>query len=529
MAADFLKGVTIATMDEITADIEFVFSGGHDLGHGSISVIEHDLFSGFAALPKNDRGLVERPALNYLVHRYFMKEYGWDIRGLHSNGAMKQVDMDGASGVLVDDLPSLIEQFLEKRSAGGFSIHDAAIMVSTLDHVIQNEHMSLLRSAYELRGFNAAERHAMSEIHDVITSYRVIYSWGGSLTDRRKHSQLISNLKKYVQSWNETLAFFTDAVQSHRISQLPKSCPFAESSFSFDDTWKAMSEAMRSYGAYENIECQQMKRILTEMDPEVSGRVPLGKFYENAEQFAESVDYLRHLGSLDESSADSSDPQLLISNYVLSRTNCVGDLPYYGVCCMSECEILMDQLFDNFAGPTAEGQAILSFVEALPSSTVLAPRNLSEPLVRALWQVSDFHDGRVPLHGRLFAQWMHYAYPHECPYPHASASTETAIAARMFKHRTGMEVQVSSEEKVHYFHKATVVSTVLPHMSQWTFEEELRLGAPEMSMEKTLNVGAWMAQAAIVACFCVAALKASARMLRLIRQGSTGKLTEILV
>ncbi|OLP24478.1 hypothetical protein AK812_SmicGene48940, partial [Symbiodinium microadriaticum] len=22
-----------------------------------------------------------------------------------------------------------------------------------------------------------------------------------------------------------------------------------------------------------------------------------------------------------------------------------------------------------------------------------------------------------PLHGRLFAQWMHYAFPHECPYP----------------------------------------------------------------------------------------------------------------
>merc|ERR550537_1532339 len=24
----------------------------------------------------------------------------------------------------------------------------------------------------------------------------------------------------------------------------------------------------------------------------------------------------------------------------------------------------------------------------------------------------------IPLHGRLLAQWLHYAFPRECPYPH---------------------------------------------------------------------------------------------------------------
>merc|ERR550537_644654 len=28
----------------------------------------------------------------------------------------------------------------------------------------------------------------------------------------------------------------------------------------------------------------------------------------------------------------------------------------------------------------------------------------------------------IPLHGRLFAQWLHYAFPHECPYPHMSGT-----------------------------------------------------------------------------------------------------------
>ena len=33
-------------------------------------------------------------------------------------------------------------------------------------------------------------------------------------------------------------------------------------------------------------------------------------------------------------------------------------------------------------------------------------------------QVASHHGGKVPLHGRLFAQWLHHAFPRECPYPH---------------------------------------------------------------------------------------------------------------
>merc|ERR550525_1617555 len=32
------------------------------------------------------------------------------------------------------------------------------------------------------------------------------------------------------------------------------------------------------------------------------------------------------------------------------------------------------------------------------------------------------HHGHVPLHGRLFMQWLHHAYPRDCPYPHASGT-----------------------------------------------------------------------------------------------------------
>ena len=33
----------------------------------------------------------------------------------------------------------------------------------------------------------------------------------------------------------------------------------------------------------------------------------------------------------------------------------------------------------------------------------------------------------VPLHGRLFAQWMHYAFPRHCPFPHVSGTKRQSL------------------------------------------------------------------------------------------------------
>merc|ERR1719454_1707864 len=53
------------------------------------------------------------------------------------------------------------------------------------------------------------------------------------------------------------------------------------------------------------------------------------------------------------------------------------------------------------------------------------PGNVSEMSAKfhtRLEEISSRGNGRVPLHGRLFAQWLHYAFPHQCPFPHAAGS-----------------------------------------------------------------------------------------------------------
>ena len=53
----------------------------------------------------------------------------------------------------------------------------------------------------------------------------------------------------------------------------------------------------------------------------------------------------------------------------------------------------------------------LSVVRSMSSQTTLdqdEPPHLDASLVRQLEQIARNHGGMVPLHGRLFAQWLHY-------------------------------------------------------------------------------------------------------------------------
>jgi len=164
---------------------------------------------------------------------------------------------------------------------------------------------------------------------------------------------------------------------------------------------------------------------LMQMEYKGTGRVRLTEYYKGwadmSWYFTESADYLRSLGALDES--DPRNPSVIIPNWLISRTNCVTPSDFYLVCCLNECEGLMASLENMIEGPVAAPARIAEAVSALPSDTVDAPRSLAQVQLERLEDIANLHGGEVPLHGRLFAQWMHHAYPRECPYPHATGTT----------------------------------------------------------------------------------------------------------
>merc|ERR1719469_663369 len=100
-----------------------------------------------------------------------------------------------------------------------------------------------------------------------------------------------------------------------------------------------------------------------------TGRVLLSTFYTQAlagaQEFAESVEYLRNQGALDETNPNA--PSVVIPNYVNSQANCLAGSDFYSVCCKNECEGLMGQLEGELAKPRAAPNHIADVVSSLHS------------------------------------------------------------------------------------------------------------------------------------------------------------------
>ena len=146
----------------------------------------------------------------------------------------------------------------------------------------------------------------------------------------------------------------------------------------------------------------------------VAWTTPTGRFWK-------SRPYWEQLGALN--NADPQHMRVIFSNYVNSPSNCVASSKFYSVCWVEECGSLISTLEGRIAAPKASPSLLAQLIAGLPSDTVSAPRTLPDSLAQRLNETASHHGEKVPLHGRLFAQWMHHAYPRECAYPHLSGTT----------------------------------------------------------------------------------------------------------
>jgi hypothetical protein len=186
-----------------------------------------------------------------------------------------------------------------------------------------------------------------------------------------------------------------------------------------------MAESIsEQFGPWSNHECHEMKDILTDMDVHGTGRVKMSQFYQKALdgqwQFLEPSEYLRQIGTIDESSAYLG-PQLIIPNYITGASNCITSTTYYAICCLNECDLVFQHLEKHIPTSTASTSQIIGALDRLPS-----PPNVTSLLQTRLRDIARINQGSVPMHGRLMAQWLHFVFPHECPYPQVGLSAEIA-------------------------------------------------------------------------------------------------------
>jgi len=122
----------------------------------------------------------------------------------------------------------------------------------------------------------------------------------------------------------------------------------------------------------------------------------------------------------------------------------------------------MGSLERKMAAPSALPERIAEVVSSLQSDTVYAPRNLSLGLISRLDDIAQFNGGQVPLHGRLFAQWMHHAYPRECVFPDVRGSEIPVSLDTWYESEAGSNAEVDEMDmKFHAAKHSQPLSTPL--------------------------------------------------------------------
>jgi len=466
--------------------------------HEQVDTIKLSLAPMWKTLPKNRWGKVEWRMLRYATHRYFMQQSSLLVKGLEPSRAVNEsgagsaeiLSVGGGGGSVVDAL------LKGKVSGQGFSMDDMAFMIATLEQVIHDAESSRLERAYQFMEYENGALLSHQPLVSVIETYMMLWMLG---EDDAVISRLLRepSLKyRVLPQWAQVQDFAEGMVtkMEYEASSAPGvgfGRAALERSYSFDDAHKAVSYMTKNFAGFWETECQSIKTSMIALDKQGSGRVALSSFYgakaDGEWRFGESEAYLRELGALDETSTMRGQ-QVIIPNYLQGASNCIVTTPYYMVCCVNECEHVLDDIEAAVGAPAASAEAILALVSQLSSFDDDPPR-LDAKLKMQLQRIAEANNGQVPLHGRLFAQWMHYVFPRECPYPHMSG-----VASMASIQEFGAASFASNEEVLEHSSRRNVSSSTVADveaaqwMSQWTEDEEFGI---ELGVAPWERAGTW--------------------------------------
>jgi hypothetical protein len=453
----------------------------HGAGEKKLARLEAYLSPMYAALPKNEHGFLADAAVSYALHRFFVQRHGWHVKGLEPGAGSRS--NPSAASILKDRVPSYMQRMVEQQlGERGLGLHDLAILAASLEHLVHDDAIARLQAVFAVHDLPLTTRVSEALVDQAIDTYMVVYIQGSNLTGMtpKKLQARQERLSKKDPSWRETRVWMRDVRRSVSYAARDRTNPFAEAGLDFGAAAHVVEEIGEQFGRWQDLECRCLKNVLVELDRDGTGRVALADFYRGTLdglapkqfEFTESKEFLRQNGALDESNPQQ--PRILIANYVNSPTNCLTTTSFYSVCCIDECEGLLGHLERAIGAPMAAPEEILELVAAMPSDTVEAPRNLSISLLLRLSEVAARHGGLVPLHSRLFAQWMHHAYPRECAFPHTTDTGSVSPGEWMSK-----SDRHASKEEMRQFVEAVGLGAELSLDTQeevellWTDEQEL--------------------------------------------------------
>eukprot|EP00929_Paragymnodinium_shiwhaense_P013479 TRINITY_DN121324_c0_g1_i1.p1 TRINITY_DN121324_c0_g1~~TRINITY_DN121324_c0_g1_i1.p1 ORF type:complete len:593 (-),score=155.33 TRINITY_DN121324_c0_g1_i1:142-1920(-) len=483
----------------------------------------------WTALPKNEHGRVEWKMLRYAAHRYFLQQSSLLVRGFEP---AKQVNSShaGSAAIMSKHAPSLVESVLEgKRSSNGFTFDDAAALISTLEQLIFDAEGALLEEVYSERGRTTKNYVSHQDLVDILEAYVVHWMLG----DAKDTVRILLNNRTLLETafphWSEISKFTQGMIKSMEYTAARQQATgegrFAISrEYTFADAHRAVGSITKTFAFYWESECQTIKNALVSLDKTGTGRVSLSEFYganvDGEWRFGESEAYLRELGALDESNPQRG-KQVILPNYMLGASNCIVTTEHYLVCCVNECETTLNELEAAIGAPLAEPDAIVALIGNMTTYDDDAVR-LTPELLTQLGRIAETHNGKVPLHGRLFAQWLHYVFPQECPFPHKTGTYTSSTPTQFGDGYLVSEEDAgrhAAERRVLGENETSSVGEIAEEaqwMSQWSEEEELMVDYTSVGLRapwdatRSRSLGLVGLAASVVAAMLYAAAKPSA-------------------
>lgn len=456
---------------EVKGVLAEVLGAGHGITRSRLEKINATLAPMYRTLPQNNNGRLSKAVMRYAVRRYFSQEHGWIVKGFEPHADL--VSTSDSADILDGKGPSYIRAVLEENFAhDGFALDDVVAIVAAVERLTFDEVVRSVETSFWLNDLSVMDELGHAQMMEVLASYLITSIWGG-VQKKEDHLDKSKLVARYPH-WDTTLLFLSDIAGSDQFERSPSSNPFVhDGKFSFIDLTRISERVSEEFGPWSDHECHEMKDILTQSDEHGAGRLKLADFYRPLQgsswQFTEPSEYLRQLGAIDDTSP-SAGPQVLIANYISGMANCITSTPYYNICCLNECDKIYQHLEAQIPASTTTPTELIKAVERLPYSS-----NVTAPLRDRLEEVAQTNQGSIPLHGRLVAQWLHFAFPHECPYPHEKGTIAPKAQMQLRDEGSLHDATVTEDEVNQILEMDRGFGPVLAndHMRSWNVKESL--------------------------------------------------------
>jgi len=164
-------------------------------------------------------------------------------------------------------------------------LQDLASVATAFSDLSHAEEVGQLEWTFQVLGLPSAGPVAVADVDEALDVFLMAYlstEIGRGVANRSQINEQKAMLEEVYPNFGATRMWFDDLRFTYKWAQLPRRNPFVEHVASLEEAVAVAHELGHSFGAFQNLECHDLKSKLTDLEHEGTGRVLLSTFYSKA-------------------------------------------------------------------------------------------------------------------------------------------------------------------------------------------------------------------------------------------------------